>query len=541
MTKVRSPVSSNTYLRSRRTHPRRPLAPLDLLLALSFAACGDAGPTTPSGGTPAAIEIVAGGAQRAVQGLSLEERIVVRVLDTANRPVPGASVEFEASHAGRVDSASTVTDADGRASAVWVLGPDAGLQELVVAADPAGIRVSAEALDLETELDALFGAATRAEIDAVRWDWAGREAPVEEVRVEHEEDFPLGRTDARLRIVSHKVTGFRHYGAIITPDGAETESLPILVYLHGGENGVSTDEARIFAFGLGEELVGGFVYVLPSYRSETLHHGEARWVSEGPASPWDYDADDVIALVNVALATTPEAKPDAYRIIGGSRGGAVATLTGIRDPRVERIVSFFGPTDFFDDWVRDIVREAALRMPRDLTGVTHFDSTVVQPYVRGEISLAQARMELARRSSVLFVADIPPLQVHHGTIDEVVSVSQAESMRRAMESIGRVPPDFELHIYEGGGHDFLSLRDAIPRAAEFLTRGLGSVVAGSLRHARHSPRRPVAKPTRDVSGYRLLEPASWPGPQAPIKKPDVSALFRQQQRQVRTSAHGGQR
>ena len=147
-------------------------------------------------------------------------------------------------------------------------------------------------------------------------------------------------------------------------------------------------------------------------------------------------------------------------------------LTGIRDERVERIVSFFGPTDFFDEWVREIVREAALRTPRRLTGVAHLDSTIVQPYIRGDMPRSEARLELVRRSSVLFAADIPPVQVHHGTIDFVVSVSQAHSLMRAMEAIGRGPPDFEAYIYEAGGHDFLTLEDAIPRAVAFMSRAL---------------------------------------------------------------------
>ena len=150
---------------------------------------------------------------------------------------------------------------------------------------------------------------------------------------------------------------------------------------------------------------------------------------------------------------------------------AVALLTGLRDERVDRIVSFFGPTDFFDDWVREIVREAALRTPRRLTGVAHLDSTVVQPYILGDITRPEARLELVRRSPVLFAADLPRLQVHHGTIDLIVPVSQAESLIRAMEAIGRGPPDFEAYIYDSAGHDLLSLEEAFPRAAAFLSGG----------------------------------------------------------------------
>ena len=347
-------------------HHRGP-APLPLL-ALLLLACGDDPPTTPDP-VAATIEILSGDAQRAVQGLPLEDRVAVRVLDDANRPLSGAAITFTPSSGGQADSASVATDDGGRATAIWILGPDPGEQALTVSSGAASARVTAESLDLEAELDLLFVPATQAEMDVVLADWAGRSAPAEDVRVELSEDFSLGGSDANLRVVSHVVTGYRHYGVIITPAGAEDGSLPILVYLHGGESGVSTADAQIAALGLGEDLRESFVYVLPSYRSEPLRHGETQWVSEGTSSHWDYDVDDVIALVNVAFETTPEAKPGGYNLLGGSRGGGVALLAGIRDERVERIVSFFGPTDFFDTWVREIVREAALRTPRRLTGV----------------------------------------------------------------------------------------------------------------------------------------------------------------------------
>ena len=349
--------------------PARPLAlttrwtrlPLLPLLTLLLAACGD-DPTPPTPDpVPATIEILSGDAQRAVQGLPLEERIAVRVLDDASRPLSGAAITFTPSAGGQADSASVATDDGGRASAIWVLGPDPGEQSLTVSSGNASARVTAESLDLEAELGLLFVPPTQAEIDAVLADWAGRSAPAEDVRVELSEDFSLGGSDANLRVVSHVVTGLRHYGAIVTPAGAEDESLPILVYLHGGENGVSVADVQIAALGLGEDLLDRFVYVLPSYRAEPLRHGDMQWVSEGTSSHWDYDVDDVIALVNVAFETTPEAKPGGYNLLGGSRGGGVALLAGIRDERVERIVSFFGPTDFFDTWVREIVREAALQ------------------------------------------------------------------------------------------------------------------------------------------------------------------------------------
>lgn len=452
-----------------RTRHRFSIAPLLAFAVLT--ACDEPDPVIPDP-EPTTIEVVAGGGQRAVQGLQLEDSVIVRVLDQDGRTLSGAEITFTpATGHGQVDSASATTGADGQANAFWTLGSDPGNQTLNVAAGSATATVGAVALDLEAELDTLFAPASEAEIDAISADWAGRDYSAAGVRVELSEEILLSGSRADLRIVSHLVAGHRHYGAIVVPQGADSASLHLVTYLHGGDGGVSVGDLQFVGLALGE-LRDSFAYVVPSFRSEPLRHGSETWVSEGASSHWDYDVDDAMALVSVAFETTPEAKPGVYSVIGGSRGAGVALLAGVRDERIDRLVAFFGPTDFLDEWVREIVREAATRMPRRLTGVAHLDSTVVQPFIRGDVTRAEARLELVRRSSVLYAEHLPAVQLHHGTIDQTVDVSQAKSLIAVMEALGRGPPDFEAYIYEDGGHDFLSLREAVQRAVEFISRSL---------------------------------------------------------------------
>ena len=351
--------------------------------------------------------------------------------------------------------------------AVLLLGLLAGCDQ---AGDP--VEPVAGAIDLEAKLDDLFAPPTAAEVEAVRADWARRDISAAEATIELTESYPLDETPATLRIVSHRVGEVLHYGAILAPDSAAPGSLPILMYLHGGDSGVEVDDIGLVLYALGE-LRDNFVYVIPSFRSEPLEYEDRKWVSTGPGGHWDYDVDDALALLNVALELTPQARIEGLSIVGGSRGAGVALLAGIRDERIENIVAFFGPTDFFGDWVREIAREAAMGFPRDLTGVAHIDSTFIQPYMRGEVDLAEVRLELVRRSSVLFAEDLPAVQLHHGDSDGTVSVSQAHSLIRTMEALGREPPEFEAFIYEGGGHEVFALGGAIPRAVDFLRRALG--------------------------------------------------------------------
>ena len=82
-----------------------------------------------------------------------------------------------------------------------------------------------------------------------------------------------------------------------------------------------------------DDAQAGFVYVLPSFRGETLLAGGRRYVSEGDRTDgWDGATDDAIAFLSAALAVTPEADPSRVCAFGKSRGGGVALLMGARDP-----------------------------------------------------------------------------------------------------------------------------------------------------------------------------------------------------------------
>ena len=447
-----------------------------LLLSLSMlVSCGREGPTTaePPGLPGAAkIRIVSGDGQRALSGSSLREPIVIQVLDEEERPVSGVLVLFTPGH-GVTDPTTAGTGQDGRAATNWTLGPVSGLQTLAVTASGASVDVRGHAVSVEDSLDVLFAPPDEAELSAVRADWASRDYSAAGGMIELEEAYSMGGSPTTLRIVSHQVADIRHYGAIVVPDRADAERLPIMVFAHGGDDGVSVESTLlILTIALGE-MRDDFVYVIPSYRDEPLEYGDRIWRSEGPASPWDRDVDDTLALVDLAMETIPEASSDRYFVVGVSRGGGVAMLMGIRDARIAGIITFFGPTDFQNEWARDIASLLVRGVTVDLPGVEYLRRTYVVPWWTGDVSLQDARLALIRRSAVLFAEDLPPLQVHHGDMDGVVSVTQAESMIRAMEEIGRGAPEFEAYIYPGGTHDITSMPGAIPRGLEFLRSLLG--------------------------------------------------------------------
>ncbi len=95
----------------------------------------------------------------------------------------------------------------------------------------------------------------------------------------------------------------------------------------------------------------------------------------------------------------------------------------------------------------------------------------------GALTIEDVWPELLRRSPVYFADRLPQLQGHHGTLDVVVDVSQAERLIEVMEQLGRSEPEFEFYLYEGGTHNPLSLPGSIDRSAEFLSRLFAPLIA----------------------------------------------------------------
>jgi dipeptidyl aminopeptidase/acylaminoacyl peptidase len=344
--------------------------------------------------------------------------------------------------------------------------------------------ISGPELVAGVNLDELFAQPSESEINATLGDWASRDVSAQNVDTAANVVDTVGlSTQVTVRVVSHTVDGERHFGAIVVPVGATAGSLPLLLIGHPGDSGIDLDQSlTLLAFGLSSAL-SDYVLVIPSFRSEALVFKGVRYTSEGMASPWDGDVDDALALLNVAIATTPEADTIRIGALGISRGATVGLLAAIRDPRIAAVVEFSGPTDFFGPFVRGLVKDALLGSPSDLPGVASLDAQFIQPLARGVFTIAAVRSQLVRRSPVYFVQYLPAVQLHHGTADSLVPVSEAQRLIAVMQAAGRVPPTFESYLYEGGGHDPTTLPGSLDRAAAFLQEQLATVPA--LARAAH--------------------------------------------------------
>lgn len=310
----------------------------------------------------------------------------------------------------------------------------------------------------------LFAAPRPAEIEAVRTDWQGRDTSARSYRLEASATRQVGRSPLQVRIISHTVTGERHYGAITVPSARRGESLPVLVYGHFSETGVSVDVA-LALLGAVPGLLDDFVCVIPSFRSRNLLFAGAAYSSEGDPSPWDGQIDDGLALCNAVLESVLEADERRIAVTGLSNGATASLLMAARDTRVDLVVDFFAPVDFLGDFAQDVFEQALLGEVLAEPGMDWLAQNLVVPLRDGSITVDQVRLELIRRSPVYFATHLPPLQIHHGAADPVVPVGESRRLAQAMRSVGS---DVELLVYSGGGHNPLTLPGSLASASRFL-------------------------------------------------------------------------
>ncbi len=329
---------------------------------------------------------------------------------------------------------------------------------------------------LPFRLASVFEKPTAAEIASVAKDWGSRDLKPRGIKEELRSTVRIADRTFNLRIVSHLVHGSRHYGAIIFPANARARSLPVIIEAKG----VSPTYFPLSLESLHAPRMLGddadrFVYVIPTFRGEVLNFNGVSYTSEGDRTDaLDGATDDSIALLNVALQTTPEA--DALRIcaFGHSRGGNVALLTGIRDKRVDCVVNWAGPTDWFyamgtNGWTEQELWGEALRIRANTlqTGGQNVERFLMRA-INGGATLNDVRHRMIASSPLYFAGKVPQSQNHYGMEDPSVPE------RNGRELVARLRPrgvHHESYFYPGQGHDTDRIRAPIT-SRKFMIRVL---------------------------------------------------------------------
>lgn len=326
----------------------------------------------------------------------------------------------------------------------------------------------------------VFRQPTIEEIRAVEADWASRDLSVKGVRQELRKTISFDGWQADVRVVSHLVHGSRHYGAIIMPLDASPGCCAVIVDAKGVSPSYfpltieNVDSVRMMG-----DSRGRFVYVVPSFRGEVMKVGDRTFTSEGDRrDALDGATDDAIALLNVALATTPQADAERVCVYGHSRGGNVALLVGERDRRIKCVVDVAGPTDWFylmgtDGWTEEELWREAIRTRANTfeTGGQNVERFLMRA-IEGKASLADVRHNMIASSPLYFADRLRArTQLHYGLEDPSVPSRNGRAFVAKLRRKAQTAKILQAFFYPGEGHD--TDRLAMPEAArKFILKSL---------------------------------------------------------------------
>lgn len=300
----------------------------------------------------------------------------------------------------------------------------------------------------------LFAQPTPEERDSVLSMWKARDLRAREVRIVDQHPVAVPGGTATLLILSHRIYGAKHYTAVITPAEARPGCCPVIVDAKGVSwNFFPRDLSKLPDSVAMMEDATRFVFVIPSFRGEEVLDGAKRYVSEGDRTDvWDGATDDAIGALNAALKVVPAADASRVCTFGRSRGGTVALLMAIRDPRVDCVVAWSAPVDHFrlmahGGWTKQEEIAEGLREKSPGNGIGgQFIETFLRGAIEREQSLAETRLHLIASSPLYFAERLPLVQLHNGVEDTMVPIANGEALKAAARNV-------EAFFYPGFGHD----------------------------------------------------------------------------------------
>ncbi len=312
--------------------------------------------------------------------------------------------------------------------------------------------------------------ASQDEIDTVLADWASRDTSAVDFSVVA--SGTLG--GATIDIVAHTMPdGDIHYGAVrhaITPGASH----PVLITNHGGQSGFELNR-EFGKYNASGGCYDDFVIVAPSYRAETLDASAISaglFTSEGDAGEHDGDVDDTMALLSGVLEDAAYSADDSrVASFGGSRGAGVSLILSVRDDRIGTVAAIAGATDLTLPEVQASAEQWGYPFGgRPTAAVTNTAvDWAIKPYLDGDLTLDEARLELIRRSPVYFISETPPvMQTHHGALDDAVPIEQGDRLAEVMAELGFGDDIFEYFRYETGTHNGATMPGADDEVADLM-------------------------------------------------------------------------
>ena len=304
--------------------------------------------------------------------------------------------------------------------------------------------------------DALFAAPSDAEIETVFQDWAQRDLHPGQYRVIERHQLFDGAFE--LKLVSYMVSDIQEFGALLIPK--TDKPLPVRMLLGGFGLGQTTNSVILELDSA--SAISSFILAMPAFRGQALEITFNSKIYKTPLSggiqceAFDGATDDAIAFLNAIQQNEQNADVTRTSMRGGSRGGGVALLAGIRDKRVKKVVDVVGPTDL-------------LELTSSHTNDPTYQCQFLNSFKNKQSSLAETRKKLIASSPIYFAKHLPATQLHMGEKDEIVPVSQGYKLKQKTDLLG-MSTNIQLFTYERAHSDIATNNSELAsRIEQFLS------------------------------------------------------------------------
>lgn len=272
---------------------------------------------------------------------------------------------------------------------------------------------------------------TSSQLQEIQALWTSRDLSAQGVSVFYRDD---SNANYELRIYQHVVGGRTHFGAVTVPKDNVTTSFPVVLFASGLSQENPTMDIGRWAQAAQSRL-GQAVFIVPAFRGVTLIYKGISVSAAGDfCDAYDGATDDAIALMNVVEANVPQADFSRVMARGGSRGGNIALLLSVRDPRVTVASAASAPTDFYRADV-----------------AAHYTQQYRCQFIDGKTP-DESRRRMLASSPLRFpvLRTVSKIYLDHGGADDVVPPWNAEEMAAALRAQG---VNVDYHLYPGHGHD----------------------------------------------------------------------------------------
>ena len=257
---------------------------------------------------------------------------------------------------------------------------------------------------------------------------------------------------------SYQSDGLKIYALLTVPDGAKPASgWPVIVFNHGFIPPTLYRTTERYIAYVDAFARSGYIVLRSDYRGHDKSEGVA---SGGYGSP-DYTIDVLNGMSSIKRFK--DADPNRIGMWGHSMGGQITLRSIVTVKGIKAAVIWAGVVASYPELISNWnVRPGAAPVSGESRGwrlrlVSEYGTPQANPQFWNSIS-----------PNSYLAEGVPPVQLHHDTLDHEVPLSMAEGLARELQAAGQT---YEYYTYPGDDHDIsAAFNIAMSRSIAYFDR-----------------------------------------------------------------------